>query len=169
VFPLIALHCALCLTSIMPSNAESYLRADETRWAKRLGLKESYVRQIVKAANFSEDDEVRIENLDVGHLSARKHILLVTAAGNGHCLTLVVIARKAGSLEKIWETADFHDGGFCHVGAYSGNFEARATREGAIVIDVPKFATGKYVFDEIKRLIYKWDGKTYVLSEEVKR
>jgi len=163
----IALYCALYMNaSSTGQDATSMLRRDEAKWASRLGLTPSYVDKIIKAAGYSEEDEFRIENLDVGHLSQRKHILLVTAAGNGHCLTLSVVARKAESLQKIWELSETPaGGGFCHVGAYSGNFRAYATSTGKIVIDVPKDKRGRYILDA-PRLVYKWDGEHYSLRTD---
>jgi hypothetical protein len=156
-----------CLS--LAQDRESYLKQDETTWARRLGLEPSYVSKIVNAAGFSEDDEVRIDNLDVRHLRLGKHILLVTAAGNGHCLTLTVIAVKAESMEKIWEMSELPGGGgLCHVGAYTGNYIARATADGAIVVDVPRYKGGNYPQGKhvagIKRLVYQWNGETYVLK-----
>src|SRR5258708_20103411 len=168
---LAAFFCALSLTGINSgSNGESYLKSDEARWAKQLGVKQSYVREIVKTAGFSEDDQVRIDDLDLRHLSVRKHILLVTAAGEGHCLTLSVVARKSGSIQKVWELTEFPEGGgLCHDGARTGNFEVRATRSGVIIIDVPKDENGNYVLDGIKHLVYKWNGEAYVLNEQQRR
>ncbi len=160
---LFILYCALCTVLPNESNAQ-FLESDERRWAKRLNLSEGYVHKIVKAAGYSEDDEARIENLDVHHLRHRRHIFLVMVAGNGHCLTLIVLAKKAGSLEKIWETAEAPSGaGFCHEGTYSGNFTARATEDGAIVVDVPKDEEGSYVLEGIKSLVYRWNGQNYTL------
>src|SRR5260370_31189730 len=116
MFCLVALPCVFSLAGINSGSdgATLLLRNDEARWARQLSLKQSYVRKIVEAAGCSQDDEVRIENLDVRHLRARKHILLVTAAGNGHCLTLSVVASKKESMEKIWEASELGGGGFCH-------------------------------------------------------
>jgi hypothetical protein len=166
----IVLHFVLLLAGIgFGSNSASLLQADEVRWAKRLGVKPVYVSGIVRAAGFVEDDEVRIDNLDIRHLSRRKHILLVTAAGNGHCLTLTVVTRKEESLEKVWQMYELNGAGFCHVGAYSGDFSARANADGFIIVDVPKFEggtypRGKYVLG-VKQLVYVWNGKTYVVRK----
>jgi hypothetical protein len=167
----IAFHCALYLAGINPGSTgpSSYLKSDEATWAKRLGLNPSYVSGIVKAAGFSEDDEVRIEVLDVHNLRARKHILLVTVAGNGHCLTLTVVARKTASMEKIWEASDFGGGGFCHDGARTGDFIARAAKGGVIVVDVPKDENGNYVLPGVKHLVYRWNGETYELSTRLEQ
>src|SRR5258708_30332058 len=137
---LAAFFCALSLTGINSgSNGESYLKSDEARWAKQLGVKQSYVREIVKTAGFSEDDQVRIDDLDLRHLSVRKHILLVTAAGEGHCLTLSVVARKSGSIQKVWALTEFPEGsGLCHDGDRTGKFEERTTRRGVPSTDLTK-------------------------------
>jgi len=165
-----ALRWVLLLAGIgFGSNSTSLLQADEVRWAKRLGVKSEYLSRIVKAAGFVEDDEVRIDNMDIRHLWRRKHILLVTAAGNGHCLTLTVVARNEASLEKVWQTYELNGAGFCHVGAYSGDFSARANGDGFIIVEVPKFEggtypRGKYVLG-VKQLVYVWNGKTYVAQK----
>jgi hypothetical protein len=164
---LLAFQCALYLAGIHPGSdgAPSYLKSDEARWAKRLGLKQSYVRKIVEAAGYSQDNQVRLEDLDVRHLRPRKHVFLVMTAGNGHCLTLIVIAQKTGFLQKVWEAAELPGGaGFCHDGARTGNFTAHATEDGVIIVDVPKDEEGHYVLEGTKRLVYKWNGKTYALS-----
>ena len=51
----------------------------------------------------------------------------------------------------------------------TGNFEARATRSGVIIIEVPKDENGNYVLDGIKHLVYKWNGEAYVLNEQQRR
>jgi len=168
---LIALYSALSLATIShgcPDDQPSYLKSDEARWAKRLGVKQSYIHEIVKTAGFAEDDQVRIEDLDLRHLSVRKHILLVTTAGNGHCLTLSVVGRKKESMEQVWKADELGGAGFCHDGARTGDFQARATEAGVIIVDVPKYANGKYVMP-VKQLVYKWNGHEYVLDEQLRR
>jgi hypothetical protein len=167
---LIALCCALSLTGVHYGEAgASLLKKDEAKWAKLLRLNQSYVSSIVKAAGYSDEDQVRIETLDIRHLSARKHILLVTAAGNGHCLTLTVLTRKTESIQKIWEVSETPEGaGFCHVGAHSGNFKAYATSSGSVIVVVPKDEEGNYIVSRTGQLVYKWNGKTYMLNDDLK-
>jgi hypothetical protein len=149
-------------------SSTSQLRTDELRWARKVGLPQSTVSAIVKAAGISEDDEVRIENLDAHHLMHRNHVLLVTAAGNGHCLTLDVVEHGKNSVKKVWEVSEAPDGsGFCHTGAHSGDFKAYAAADGRIILDVPKDKDGHYVLDGIRRLIYTWNGGTYVATEDL--
>jgi hypothetical protein len=167
----ITFRCALILAAIVPRlSGQSLLKADEATWAKRLRLQQSYVSKIVQAAGFSEDDEIRIEKLDLQHLSSRGHVLLVTAAGNGHCLKLTVLARKENFVRRVWRTSVAPGGaGFCHAGAYSGDFQAHATSNGTIVVEVPRYAKGGYVLPGVRRLVYKWDGQKYAVNQESER
>ena len=143
---------------------------DDVRWAKKTGLSPQQVRSLRAAADIDDDTEAaRIDSLDTAALAFRKQVLLVTAAGNGHCLTLTVFSRLGQSFQKIWEADEIPGvSGFCHNGAYSRDFNVRATKEGKIIVEVPKDTSGTEAFGGLKQLIYRWNGKTYVLSEQAK-
>jgi hypothetical protein len=91
-------------------------------------------------------------------------------AGNGHCLTLIVLAQTGESVRKVWEASELPGGGgFCHDGARTGDFTAHATAGGVITVDVPKDEEGNYVLQGIKRLVYRWNGENYQLSQHLER
>jgi len=149
------------------SDQSSLLKSDETRWARQLKLKRAYVSALVKAAGYAENNDARIENIDVVNLRSRRHSLLVMAAGNGHCLDLVVLANVKAGVEKIWQQSQTPDGGgFCHSGAGTDDFKAHTTKSGTIVVDVPMDENGELVIPGMTHLVYKWNGQTYALEKQ---
>ena len=72
-------------------------RAEDQQWAKKTGLTPDAVRQLRLMAEIGDGDNPYVDKLDIEGLSARNHIFLVTAAGNGHCLGLYVFAKRGVS------------------------------------------------------------------------
>jgi hypothetical protein len=139
-------------------------RNDDVKWARISGLSVEEISNLRRASGITDDmTEGRIDEVDAKHLSFRKQILLVTSAGNGHCLTLTALSNKSGSWEQVWQASEMPNGdGFCHE-SLSGNPVAYAKKTGEIVVKIPKKQTdGKQVDLLVK---YTWTGETYQFSE----
>ena len=102
-----------------------------------------------------------ILSIDAKSLANRRQILL-TEAGNGRCLRLHVMARKAEGFEEVWsldELPDHPGRGICAQAPRSPS--AYATPDGRIVLEVP------VRFDAFERSVpvnsysFTWDGSTY--------
>lgn len=142
---------------------------DDLKWAHSTHLAVQQVRQIRIAAGVKDDlEDGRIESLDLRGLASRKQVLLVTAAGNGHCLTITVLVKKDSTFENLWQVDEIPRlSGFCHNGVYSRDFSVYA-KSGHIVVNVPQDHSGNDLFGRIRKLIYTWNGHTYELSQELK-
>lgn len=145
-------------------------RQDDLKWSRISGLSPRDVRRARIAAGIGDDLEGgRIDNLDSKDLAFRKQLLVVTSAGNGHCLTITVLTKKESVFQAVWSVDEATGvGGFCHDGAFSGNFEVHATKEGGIIVDVPRDTNNSGAFGGFKQLLYEWNGQTYVLSKRSK-
>jgi len=145
-------------------------RQDDAKWASLNGLSSERVRQIRLAGGITDDLPMSgIDNLDAQSLALRKQVLLVTWAGNGHCLKITVLAQRASRFQKIWRATQIAGrSGFCHNGAASGDFTVEATKEGLIIVHVPKDMSGNEIFGQLKEITYRWNGRRYATSQQSK-
>lgn len=145
--------CGLLLAIAMATPAREYLqdRANWseviTGWAQRTGLSNNEVEGILRAAGLH--DSIRqgapdttlaptIEALDRRSLAARSEVLLVTADGNGHCLTLHVLKRKGSQHTEVWTFSELPGGaGLCRMSPSAPAAAARSPDE--ILVRVPVF------------------------------
>jgi hypothetical protein len=132
-------------------------RKDDVAWSQKTGLPARVIRDLRVQTGISDQmQEGRIENVDIKSLSVRNHILFVTSAGNGHCLSLNVFGRSSSQFRSVWQSSEAPDGsGFCKEG--EGNPSAYG-RNGYIFVKIPTKINGQLVARLLK---YKWDGQTY--------
>jgi hypothetical protein len=93
-------------------------REDDAKWAHLTGLSAATVHKLWRmASRFANenDDDSRIDQLDLRALSNRNHVLLVTSSGADHCLRVSVFeVVPANSFRKLWTEEQSPDGeGFC--------------------------------------------------------
>src|SRR5262245_25426969 len=137
-------------------------KQDDRLWAQKTGLSAEIVRQLRLLVDIPDDSDSYIDNLDVQTLRFRHQVLLVSAAGNGHCLELNVLALKDGKYERIWSVVETPQGaGFCRQNPR--NPEAYATRDGQLLI---KIAAGTDwdrggLSTETWYYTFRWNGQTY--------
>ena len=139
------------------------LQEDDQTWAHRSGLSVTQVRRLRLVAGVTNDNNAFIDHLDVRGLRARNHILLVTAAGNGHCLELSVFQRRGSSFRRLWSVSGMQDGaGFCR--GSPRNPEAYVTRDARIRVKID-YADYEALLANVETeyFTYVWNGRTYRL------
>ncbi|CAN5407510.1 hypothetical protein BH20ACI2_BH20ACI2_14240 [soil metagenome] len=152
--------------SVVPGWAAP-LQEDDRNWAVRTGLTSEQVRQLRVKADASEDMNVRIVDLDTQNLAARNHVLLVTAAGNGHCLELIIFGRKGDEFQRIWSVSEMPDGaGLCRDSPIDPKAYVAANQE--IIVEIPVFDYIRNVSGATKLSKYEWNGRTYELAGQTK-
>lgn len=140
-------------------------RQEDAAWAQKSGLSPATVRKLRLIAGVTDDTAERIVNLDASSFRARRHILLVSAGGNGHCLDLHVIARRRNSYRVVWSASEMPTGaGFCRESPE--NPEAYAADGSRVEIKIPVYDYERNAPEATRLLTYRWNGKTYKLAEE---
>ncbi|HEX3156286.1 MAG TPA: hypothetical protein VHV32_16785 [Candidatus Angelobacter sp.] len=148
-------------------DAKAFHRANDREWSAKTGLPPEDIRRLRLAAGIEDDEELNpidwIDAKTLGH----ERILLVTAAGSGHCLTVAVYQPHGRSFRKLWSEYAMPDGGgFCHP-SLCRDAEARAAKKNRIIVSVPAQAEGAEmgVCDENTILTFQGEKKTYVLTK----
>lgn len=150
-------------------------REDQT-WARRSGLTEIEVRAIRIIAGIADSDSAQILSLDANSLKQRNHILL-TEIGNGHCMRVHVVERKANGFSEVWllsdvpahswsfsDTSDRPGRGFCPAAAKSPG--VHVTAQGAIVLEVPVLMDPFERSAPVSTYTFRWDGGKYLLADD---
>ena len=144
----------------------AFHRADDLIWSRKTGLSPQEVRDLRLAVGLADDEPSNpLDALDAETLP-HERIVLVTAAGSGHCLNVNVLNRHGRGFQKLWSAAEMPDGsGFCHPPACR-NASAFATRKNEVRIVAPVQLAGAPIgaCDENTGLTYQGKGKTYVLT-----
>ncbi len=134
-------------------------REAEAKWAAETGLPLSAVHELWRLASHyadSDDDDSQIESLDTQALASRRHILLVTSAGENSCLTLTVFLATT-PYHKIWseqQTPEGHDwcGPAAKVTVNHGEIDISMPEEGDPESSGPQTVTVD---------AWGWNGTTY--------
>jgi hypothetical protein len=158
----------VCASSVdaqpQPQGWAARLEEDDRTWARRSGLSVTEVRRLRLVAGVTNDNNAYIDHLDVRGLRARNHILLVTAAGNGHCLELYVFRRRGSSFQRLWSVSGMPEGaGFCR--GSPRNPEAYVTRDAKIRVKID-YADYEALLANVETeyFTYVWNGRTYRLA-----
>ncbi len=144
----------------------AFHRADDLTWSRGTGLSPQEIRNLRLAVGIADDEPSNpLDAIDARTLP-HERILLVTAAGSGHCLDVNVLSRHGRGFQKLWSVGEMPDGsGFCHPSLcrYASAF---ATRKNQVEIVVPMHLAGAPmgVCDENMVVTYQGKGKTYVLA-----
>src|ERR1043166_8571916 len=117
-------------------------RANDREWSYKTGLPPEDIRRLRLAAGIDDDEELNpidwIDAKTLGH----ERILLVTAAGSGHCLTVAVYEPHGRGFRKLWSEYAMPDGGgFCHP-SLCRDARAWAAKKNQIMVSVPGQAEG---------------------------
>ena len=114
-----------------------------------------------------------IEMIDAASFRSRNQLLFVTAAGNGHCLTLYVFGNSGNDNKPLWELSRLPNdgGGICHEPMLRYP-TAYGRPTGDIVVQVPTGAAwvGREPFGDypastaLMVYTYRWNGVTYKLG-----
>ena len=146
---------------------KAFHRADDRSWAQRTGLSPQEIRQLRLADGIADDEPSNpLDTIDARTLP-RKRILLVTAAGSGHCLTVNVFSPNGGRFQRLWSASEMPDGaGFCHP-SVCRNAMAFASKGNRVEVAIPVNLEGAPMgmCDENIVLTYEGKGKTYALVE----
>ncbi len=160
--------CLLILISgvSFAQNWKQVHKKDEEKWAKATGLDPLVIHKLWRAASrvpSEKNDDSRIANLDALGLAERHHVLLVTYAGEGNCLTITVFNQLSETkFEKIWSVEQPPDGtGFCDT--EFGNAEAEAAN-GVVTVRVPHAVSDGSVIYTVYE--YQWNGISYRLAAQ---
>jgi hypothetical protein len=148
-------------------DAKAFHRANDREWSAKTGLPPEDIRRLRLAAGIEDDEELNpidwIDAKTLGH----ERILLVTAVGSGHCLTVAVYEPHGRSFRKLWSEYAMPDGGgFCHP-SLCRDAEARAAKKNRIIVSVPAQTEGAQmgVCDLQTVLTFQAAGKSYVLAK----
>lgn len=108
------------------------------QWSRRTGLNRSDVLSMIRAAGMRDSTPDYLDAIDHRTLRKRGDVLVVTADGNGHCLTLHVLRKKADGYRVVWTVSELPEGaGLCRMGSASPRAYARAPDE--IVVRIADF------------------------------
>jgi len=143
----------------------AFHRANDQSWARRTGLSAKEIRKLRLADGIADDEPSDpLDTIDAKTLP-RGRIVLVTAAGSGHCLTVNVFSRSG--FHRLLSVSETPDGaGFCHP-SVCRNAKVFAGKKNRIEVVVPVQLEGAPmgVCDENIVLTYAGKGKTYALVE----
>ena len=143
-------------------------KRDLSKWAAKTGLPFQFVSELTKTATRDDVKDVEeeyfwytIENVDTKTLSKRGHILLSTwAAGTGHCLTVYVLKHEGAHFEKVWQS----NNNLC-TESVLGAAKTQVIPDGRIIVSFRDYDREKEEAPILRvKLIYKWDGATYVYA-----
>jgi len=149
--------------------------SEDKKWAAKSGLSVADVSALRTMAGIANDaPDGRIGSIDAASLASRGHILL-TEAGNGHCMRVHVFAREKEGFREVWllsETpqptgsrsvgATRPGGGICSQAPRQPS--ARVAEDGSILVEVPVMSDPFQRSVPVAVFPYEWNGKTYALS-----
>lgn len=106
--------------------------------AQRTEPDKTTIQALKRAAGIADAEGVSVEVIDAKTFLARSEILLVSAEGNGHCLTIHVLRKVANTYIEIWSASESPQGaGFCQMSPDVPTACARAPDR--IVVRIPVF------------------------------
>jgi hypothetical protein len=146
---------------------KAFHRANDREWSYKTGLPPEDIRRLRLAAGIKDDEELNPIDLIDGKTLGHERILLVTAAGSGHCLTVAVYEPHGKGYREVWSASEMPEGaGFCHP-SLCRDAEARAEKKNRIVVSVPgQTEDAKMgVCDLQTVLTFQAAGKSYVLAK----
>jgi hypothetical protein len=174
----LAIFFVLSLSAVADEQdaARAWHRQQRVTWSGKTGVPVETISRMWQAAMPSVSENSfgeGIELLDATALRSRRHLLFVTAGGNGHCLTLRVFKDTVRGPGLIWQLNELtvDGGGICH--EYLLPYPtAYARPTGDIVVQVPTGAAwlkrdrlGDYpVSTALLLYTYRWNGTTYALA-----
>ena len=146
-------------------NWKAFHRANDREWSQKTGLPPEDIRRLRLAADIKDDEPSNpIDSIDAKTLG-HERILLVTAAGSGHCLTVAVYQRHGRGFQQLWSSYSMPDeAGYCHP-SLCRDAAAWATKKNQVVVSVPVQREGAEmgICDEDIVLTFQGTGKTYSL------
>jgi hypothetical protein len=149
----------------------AFHKKNDAEWAKKTGLRPDQVRAMrLVYAGTDNYPANTIDDIDAATLKNRDQVLFVSSDGSGHCLTVMVFAKRQSAFEMIWSVRGTSGGGFCRSNAFTPNPRAYVGRNGSsIIIDVPACPM-QYPeepnYPKLRRcygqqFTYAWTGSTY--------
>jgi hypothetical protein len=152
------------LTAVRSQDWKQVHPEDDAKWAHMTGLSAATVHNLWRmASHFADenDDDSRIDQIDLRALSARNHVLLVTSSGEDDCLRVSVFQMvSAKSFRKLWSEEQTPEGrGFC--ATRFGRAEVQVW-DGVIEVIIPEAQNAKNARNlSITAYQYGWENGMY--------